>query len=206
MDLIRWVEARVELRKDEAVIRYLETLTSELSKGTPELESRMPIIKVFVEKKQRWKNFGIPGSRVYLSAGLLRALNYENEVAAVIAMELAHIQRKALIRNIQERIHLEKTKGGIEEVTTAFTFPEEDWVDALPVALEMLYQAGFDPRGMVSLLGHFKKSKSRSPYPPEFLEKLLENARRHIALQAPLRNPIVRSERFLAIRPKLQRL
>jgi hypothetical protein len=76
----------------------------------------------------------------------------------------------------------------------------------LPVAVGILYRAGFDGRGLVAHLERYRAYPEASPYSPARLEKMIDLARRTIALSSPLRNPIVRSPAFQAIRPRLRRL
>lgn len=77
---------------------------------------------------------------------------------------------------------------------------------ALESAMEFLYQAGFDPRGMVHLLGKYQENPEKSPYDEFTVKVMMENAWRMIALHAPLRNPIVRSDHFLALFHRIQKL
>jgi hypothetical protein len=74
------------------------------------------------------------------------------------------------------------------------------------VAVSLLYRAGYDPRGLVSLWARFRALGLASPYGAELLSRMEEKSREAITLYAPLRNPIVRSDPFLEMRKRVQQL
>jgi predicted Zn-dependent protease len=229
-ELARQFESQLRFKGDKEILVYLRNVAQALVDGTSELRPSGVGVQVVQDRGGRWRNYGFPGNRIYLSAGLLKHVQYENELAAAIAFELAHVlKRHAVLRLQEERIRDAKVanQGGPADYPTVeglvpsaaggkpidyfsptgvFAFPDEFQTAAAQTAVEILYRAGYDPRGLVSLWSLYETESDHSPYDDDLLEKLLEKTRRVIALQSPLRNPIVRSQAFLTIQRRMQKL
>lgn len=151
----------------------------------------------------RWKSFGVPGTHLYLPSLFIREVDYENELAALIALELALVDSGTAQRRAEAASpHPEKRVG----VATDFDFTAAELIKVIDPALDMLYRAGFDPRGLPAVFSHYMRNPQESPYSAALIEEFLPAVRQAIAIRTPLRNPIVRSEKFMKIRKKLQRL
>ena len=158
-------------------------------------------VKVIRERGAEWKNFSLPVDRLFLSGSLLSRLEHENEVAAVIAFELGLLQKRAVSRKIESGLWREE-----QGVLKLFDHSDEDLAGACTLAVRMLYGAGYDVRGMGSVWGLLSRSPRQSPYGPVTLSKLIEQTRKAVAEQSPLRNPVVSSEMFLRIKERIGRL
>jgi hypothetical protein len=75
---------------------------------------------------------------------------------------------------------------------------------AIESAVDRIYKAGYDPRGLVSYFDRVP-TKSKNQVESEN-EALKDKSRRTIAFYAPLLNPIVRTEDFYKMRKRLERL
>ena len=157
----------------------------------PELQGAA--VGVFIIQDQdrgRWWNFGLPGVRIYLSAGFLRETEFENQVAAAIAMELAYVLRRDVVQRIEQNQALARQQpafatdaavaappaGSAESAaaspppraamrrfprrpsrsitpgrTGSSSSPRPTRLDAIELAVDILYKAGFDPRGLIEL-------------------------------------------------------
>lgn len=73
-------------------------------------------------------------------------------------------------------------------------------------AVRRLYDSGYDPRGVLQLVRRLVANPRLSQYDQEVLRESAEKVRLAISEQSPLRNPIVRSPRFVAIKPRLSAL
>ena len=207
------LSSNLVLKRNEAVSQYLQGVADVMRRDRPWVGT-LPVT-ILIHKgvaapgiRAPWRSYGVLGTRIYLSAPLLKLLEFENEVAAIIAWELSLIDSGAAVARAEARsgdvssfdVQAVLGVGGI------FDFTSADLMSAIEGALEMLYRTGYDPRGLTSVLSRFNDSPKDSPYPPEVVAELLPAARRAIALRTPLRNPIVRSEKFLEIRKRMQRL
>lgn len=225
LELAQQLEPQISVRSEPAVTAYLNRVGQTLADANPDLHLKSVGVKLVSEKDGKWMSFGLPGGRVYLPAGVLRGIEFENEVAAAIAVELAHVQLDHVLERIRKSPeggsfargasleNLLPTKPGStpEKLdffgpTGVFAYPEKAELDAADAAVGILYQSGYDPRGLVGLWNRYLAFPKTSPYEPSTLEKLLDSTRRAIAARAPLRNPIVRSQAFLSIRKKFEKL
>lgn len=123
LELSQQFESDLKFWKDEEVTRYLEQLAHNLVNGCSEIEGDSVKVSLIQNAKAKWTNFGLPGNRLYLSVGLLKSLKYENEVAAAIAIQLAHIQRKHVLKHVVVALR-KSNKKGPEETSESDTTPE----------------------------------------------------------------------------------
>src|SRR5206468_4279479 len=100
------------------------------------------------DRGQRWKNYGLPTSRLYLSASLIRSIDYENELAAVLAFELGHLTKRHALKRLSDK---PQQQPGVEYFgpNGIFAFNEEQQLEAAAEAVNIMYRAGYDPRGLV---------------------------------------------------------
>ena len=164
----------------------------------------------------KWHSFGLPGNRIYIPRALVREMEFENELAGVIAYELAHLQMRHVLDGMSvrqggnsESVYSGALLGSTEFFgpTGVFNFRKEQRVAAAGLAIGLLYDAGYDPRGLIAFWETYRGKRSKkAPYDPGVLKAMLEKARAEIALRTPLRNPIVRSIEFLELRKKAGRL
>lgn len=126
---------------------------------------------------------GGPGGTVMISTGFLRSLESEEELAAVLAHEVAHVQRghgvelikaamchyearqesSARLRDFGQRIKLQRQKavpgellGGAAEESAALYregFPRDFELEADRISVRLLLAAGYDARAFTGLLG-----------------------------------------------------
>jgi beta-barrel assembly-enhancing protease len=115
--------------------------------------------------------FALPGGRVYITAGLLKELKSEEELAAVLAHEITHVCARHAVKGLQRELgsdiavqgvgfvpfggyiglavgvgtSLGKTLGG-----TAFSRRDEYQADE--IGMRYMKRAGFNPRGMPAML------------------------------------------------------
>jgi predicted Zn-dependent protease len=159
---------------------------------------------------------------------MIRAVEFENELAANMAFQFGQILKgHVLLRMQDDRV---REQGGDREGTPAllegivssapkaerdidyfsptgiFELSDELNLNAVNPAVEILYQAGYDPRGLVAVWEKLLAHPDRSPYEAVLLRKLIEKTRRTIAQYSPLRNPIVRSQDFISIQRRIQKL
>lgn len=207
--LARDFEPKLVIQKDIEVAVYLRKLADRLASTRPVLKDAPLGVFVIQDRDHKWKNFGIPGNRLYLSSRLLKHVETETELAAAVALEFAHILKRHVISRIGKAAP--ETRGAFRTIeyfgpAGIFNFSEAELLEATTEAVAILYDAGFDPRGLTELLRRHHENPGNSPWQEKTLNRLLENARQAIAMRAPLRNPVVKSKEFLTIRKRMQRL
>lgn len=210
--LVNKFEKYLTSKNDPQVLNYLNQLTFQLMNQFLELKGKADIRLIRDPIRGKWNNFGIPGVCVLLSLDFLQNLEFENELAAAIAIQLGHIINHHLFSKLDRKYNSQSiTREKVDQSDFLgqhgiFNFSEAEKIQAFRSAADILYRAGYDPRGLVSILKKFKKNPSHSPYEMGTITKLMENTYAEIAAFAPLRNPIVRSESFLLIQKRIRQL
>ena len=221
-EIAQQFESRLSFKHSPAVSIYLRKLAATLLESIPELSGSPAGIWMIHSKRGKWNSYALPGNRIYLPVELLHGLEFENEIAAEIAIQFSHlIEKHALVRflklqdgnpdgllesSFSESPWKSSTAVDYFGLNGVFAFSEEAEISAAKMAIGILYRAGFDPRGLISLFHRFKNNSEHSPYEMSTISKIIEQARCEIALEAPLRNPIVRSQDFIKIQRRIQQL
>ncbi|MBI3534883.1 MAG: M48 family metalloprotease [Deltaproteobacteria bacterium] len=226
--LIQRFEAQLKLKQDIEVSIYLRTLTETLIKLTNNLKNTPFGTVIIKDTQEKWNNYALPGSRIYLSLGLLKQLNYETELASILSYEIAQLEQKLVLNQIEKQFPgtnsttdeeakfsaLPVQEDSYEKINQLdffsprgiFIFSEEELVNSVETAVSILYQAGFDVRGLVSLWKIFLNNPKTSPYEQKTLNKLIEKTRQTLATYTPLLNPKVKSNKFLAFKKRIQNI
>ena len=210
LQLAQKLEPQLVMKVDVEVAVYLRTLAQKLSENSVELKSSPVGVLLVANGKKKWMSFSLPGNRIYLSLGLLKKLEFEHEVAAIMAIELAHILRRTPLERLEGPTYVQKPVE-MESLRFfgpdgIFSYSDQAEFEAVKVAAELLYKAGFDSRGLVGVWEVLRSHLDKSPYGADMLDKLLEKSREAIALYTPLRNPIVKRDVFISIRKRIKRL
>lgn len=216
-------ERKIKIKRDDDVSIYLRGMAERLASSRPELKNS-PIGVLLIQDLApgKWQNYSLPGNRIYVSTGLLKSLAYENEVAAAVALQLAHILRRDVVNRLNDTGALVGAPAGPDQdnpwtaptpqsiqyfgVAGIFSYPEAAYLGAIDLAVELLYAAGIDSRGLVSLWSKYQSNPAKSPFERGVVDKLLDRTRKAIAGKAPLLNPIVRTDEFLKVQKRIQKL
>lgn len=242
-DLAGRFESCLRFKKNTEVSVYLRKIANKLVYSTPELSGGGVGVWLIQDIDKKWHSFGLPGNRVYLSTGLLREVEYENEIAAAIAVQLAHIIDKSILKRLVKPVDLgieetSATRAGLDPndplatsdfqtnargllliqprelsrkaeffgLNGIFSFSDKMELSTIKTAVAILYRAGFDARGLIYLYGRYQNKLDHSPYEESTISKMIEEARKSIALYPPLRNPIVTTQDFLLLQKRIKHL
>jgi len=149
--------------------------------------------------------FALPGGQIFITAGLYRLFNREDQLAAVLAHEIAHVAA----RHSAQRIAKSKLTNGllnavmvgsgdatVAQITALagelvnMKFSREDEVEADRLGVFFMTDAGYDPEGMVELMEVLEKSGGGARMPEFFSthpspDNRIEKIRQAIAEYAP---------------------
>ncbi|MCB1146840.1 MAG: M48 family metallopeptidase [Leptospiraceae bacterium] len=139
---------------NEALIQIQKRLTDAIQDS----EFTYKIIPVYNEMVNA---FALPGGYIIVHSELLTLAETPEEVAAVLAHEIGHIERKHIIKRMVVKLGLEVIKiiltGGdsrvINEAASMMagnTFDQSQEEDADEFALELLLKAKIDPRNLAT--------------------------------------------------------
>ncbi len=200
-DFLRNIRRRGLILEDPEVSVYIQhlgnTLTNSLADGSGKYT-------FFVVNDAAINAFAVPGGYIGMNAGLILASKNENEVAGVMAHEIAHVSQRHIARRIaamnETRVPtlgallagFALAASGSGDAGTALVlagtaaqqqqllnFSRIHEIEADRIGIQILYAAGFDPEGMAS----FFKIMQRNRYgaiPEEFgylLTHPLDNVR-----------------------------
>lgn len=125
----------------------------------------------------------IPGGFVYVYRGLLDAVNDNNELAAVIAHEIAHVANRHSMRRLERNLGIqlgltfvfrlllrnEPSVGAWQQVSNVGVhllnqgYSREDEFDADLTGVKMMTAAGYDPYGMIRFFQTLQDMHRREP-------------------------------------------
>jgi beta-barrel assembly-enhancing protease len=169
------VAKQVRLSRDRAVNDYVSSMGQRLVRHT-EL-GHLPW-EFHVIEDPAINAFNIPGGHVYVHTGLIAAAENASELAAVMAHEISHGVSRHGTENLtraygasmlaslvlgedaqtHERLAAEILAGG---ALAKFSRDAEREADRL--GIRTMYQAGYDPRGMVGIFETLLEQRRRRP-------------------------------------------
>jgi predicted Zn-dependent protease len=86
--------------EDPRVVAFVETIVSRLREGGP---ASAHAYRVSVVENDEVNAFALPGGQIVVWTGLLREAESAEQVAGVLAHELAHVERRHGLRNVAHR-------------------------------------------------------------------------------------------------------
>lgn len=173
------IEQPGALLPDPAVLAYVNRVVERILAKSNTGEQVM--VKVLAYPA--FNAFSLPGGRIYLTVGLLKGLANEDELAAVLSHEIAHVANHDWAnQRIQLTLLRARQRGvwrGIPSRGFAAFGRSRDYVSALTAwrwraeeeadarGLDYLYRAGYDPLAAVSLLKKLSAIESQNPLRPQ---------------------------------------
>ncbi|HEY0722194.1 MAG TPA: M48 family metalloprotease [Gammaproteobacteria bacterium] len=170
---------RANLVNDDAELnQYIQSLGYRLAATSGDV--RQPFT-FFIVNDPAINAFAMPGGYIGINAGLIVASESENELASVMAHEISHITQRHLARGYEKassmnlpmtaaviaaiilgahdpqagQAALAASIAGSQQMQLDFTRANEHEADR--VGIQLLAQAGFDPRGMAAFFQRLQK-------------------------------------------------
>ncbi len=192
--IMRDIRRSGQVVEDPLVNEYINEIGNKVAAQTNEGDHNFTF---FVIEDPRINAFALPGGYIGVHTGLLEATRSEDELAGVLAHEVAHVTQRHIARAIHASSRqsiistaimlgaiLAGAAGGGADVVQAgmtvsqgaalqqqinFTRANEHEADRVGIAA--LADAGFDPYGMASFFDVMSRQNSRAPEEraPEFL-------------------------------------
>jgi hypothetical protein len=177
------IEKSSHLVTDPVVVEYVNRIGQNLVKNS---DSKVPFtIKVL--DTDEINAMALPGGFFYVNSGLILACDSEDELAGVMAHEIAHVAAHHAAREMTKMNYMQLgqipliifTQGtwtgyGIYEASqlavplTFLQFSREYEAEADFLGIQYMYKAGYDPQGMVSI---FEKLDALEKHKPGALSK-----------------------------------
>jgi beta-barrel assembly-enhancing protease len=148
----------------------VKNLVEKLSKFRNNQES--PIHVYTIDSKEK-KIFSTIGGHIWISKGLLGLAKTDDELASILAHEISHIDQKHVNINVTNfyRIFQKEDSLKVDRLNLLISsiplqrYPVEIEKQTDVVALELAYQAGYNPEKFLELIQKWKDGKnSKSKY------------------------------------------
>lgn len=189
---LRMFRSRVPTYDDPVMQHYLEELLHELSVHS-ELES--PELELVLVPNPTMNAFAVPGGVVGVHTGLFTHATSEDQLASVLAHELAHISQRHFARGVDNQrrstiatmggllagIILAATAGGdagmaaitatqAAAMQSSLRYSRQHEQEADRIGMDTLYRAGRNPEAVAEMFERMMHSMRYSGHrPPEFL-------------------------------------
>ena len=174
--LLSMVRAKVQLVTDPEVVQYVADAGRKI---LDQVKVRYFNYEFFVIKDEGMNAFAMPGGLVFVHTGLLENIDSENELVCVLAHEIGHVQGRHIARRIErmQRVNIaslavavaglflgdSQASSAILATSSAFSasmalkYSREDEEEADRRAYQWICRAGYDPRGLASVLKKMQK-------------------------------------------------
>ncbi|MEW5908300.1 MAG: M48 family metalloprotease [Thermodesulfobacteriota bacterium] len=191
-EFMKVVKSNYKLITDPMIVGYVNDVGKKILAAMPDQSFNY---RFYIIKEEVYNAFAGPGGHIFINSGLFLAMETEEELAGIIAHEIAHV----LCRHISEKIERSKKigiatlagvvagiflgAGGASEVANAVTlgsiaaaqsanlaYSREDEIQADQIALKYLSTAGYGREGLLSVL---KKIRSKQWFGSEQIPSYL---------------------------------
>ena len=196
-ELAFWQGLTSKKEGDQAKVQRVMNIFNKLA---PQYNTHGMKLKCTVLHDNTINAFAIPGGNVYVYSGIIDFLQSDDELAAVIAHELAHVEKRHSLKNfrtstalsllLEKAVKNKKNQEAWTAVLSAlalmkFSRKQEDEAD--DVGQYRLAAAGFNPYGQVQVWERFLKKYGDSKGIEKFLSShpshqyRIENAKKNLA-------------------------
>jgi predicted Zn-dependent protease len=177
------VTRQAKVQDDPLVAEWVNRLCQNLARSS---DAMVPITCQVIEGDQP-NAFALPGGFIFIYTGLIKLADEEDELAAAVAHELAHIAARHMTKQATKSTLLNAATipisiilgGGIggyavrqgagAAIPAAFLhFTRADETEADYLGVQYMYAAGYDPTGAVSI---FEKLQSLQRKKPGFIDR-----------------------------------
>jgi len=169
--IVRQIEQQAVLVRDPEIVDYVSSIGHRLLE---KVRVKFFEYRFYVIKDEALNAFALPGGHIFVHTGLIETIDSENELACVIAHEIAHVQGRHLARRMDrmKRVNLVTMSAAIlglflgkgEAGSAIFAssaalgaslslkYSRADEEEADRRAMEWICAAGYNPMGLVSTL------------------------------------------------------
>jgi hypothetical protein len=218
--------ARVGLVSDPRLVDYVNCL-GQFIVETSDVYDRD--FKFFILDIPQPNAYAFPGGLVFITRGMLSTVQNEAELACVLGHEIAHVARFHGMLEMEKRLHQIMADKAYDELDQEVQWDDEgeelaSEMDSIAFAtfeyliqgrmdqyeqeadqVGMIYaaRAGYDPHGLVSLLGRMQSNQSNNEhYRPEIIVKRLAWAQQDLAALKHHKDKKTVAERLHRIVPR----
>jgi len=187
---VRMLRGSARLYEDPIVVAYLEDLLWDVAQYSQLTDHRLELV---VLDNPTLNAFAVPGGIVGVHTGLVEAAKSEDELASVVAHELAHLSQRHYAAQIDQQrrnqpfllaamlgsllIAAADGQGGTAALSSTIAanqasmlaFSRQNEREADYIGMQTLTAAGFDPAAMPKMFSRLQANARFGSKPPEFL-------------------------------------
>jgi len=164
--------------KDKKLQEYVNLVGNAVARNSD--RPNIPYNFVVVESPLQ-NAFSCPGGIIFVSSGLLKTIQSEDQLAGVLAHEVAHVGHKHALQSIQRAQffngvgkitsatmegkkgkEFENMIGSLQNTLFDKGLDQNMEFEADKSALETAYRTGYDPNGFIEVLKELKRIQSQS--------------------------------------------
>ncbi len=164
--------------KDKALQAYVNLVGTAVAKNSnrPEIPYNFVVVDSPLQNA-----FSCPGGIVFVSSGLLETIQSEDQLAGILAHEVAHVGHKHALKSIQRAQffngvgkitsatmegqkgkQFEDMIGGLQDTLFDKGLDQNMEFEADTSAMETAYRTGYDPGGLIQVLEELKRIQAAS--------------------------------------------
>jgi predicted Zn-dependent protease len=179
------VTRQAKLQDDPLISEYVNRVCQNLARSS---DAMVPITCQVIEGEAP-NAFALPGGFIFVYTGLLKLADEEDEMAAAIAHEIAHIAARHMTKQATKSALINvasipisillggtlsgyaiRQGAGMAIPAAMLKFDRKDESEADYLGVQYMYAAGYDPTGAISI---FEKMQSIQKKQPGFFDKIL---------------------------------
>ena len=172
------VERSAKLVTDPVVMEYVNRVAQNIARNS---DLKVPLT-VKVIKSPELNAFALPGGFLYVNSGLLQAADEEDQIAGVMAHEIAHVAARHWASQMTKStilqyatiplifipmsypVYLGVSEAFMNGVPLAFLkFDRNAEAEADRLGIQYMYKAGYDPQAYVTFFGKIIQEERRQP-------------------------------------------
>jgi len=171
------IARQVRFNNDPAVNAYVRNMGQRIISQAPAPFNGLPW-DFHVVDDPSINAFAIPGGHVYVHTGLIANANSASELAGVMAHEISHVVARHSTEQITRQYGLSilaglvlgQNPGQLQEIAAQIVaggalarFSRDAEREADEIGIRLMYDAGYDPRGMASMFRVLLEHQQREP-------------------------------------------
>jgi beta-barrel assembly-enhancing protease len=172
----------------QSIQQYVDRVGERVVNGSEAKKAGYPFEFHLLRDSKTVNAFALPGGQVFITAGLMRLLNSEAQLAAVLGHESGHVvgrhaaehlAKQQLGRSLVTAVGVATTddRGGGQQAAliaqavnqvVGLRYGRSDELESDRLGFQFMTEAGYDPRGIVEVMKILGSARNGEA-PPEFL-------------------------------------